>query len=71
MATDVPTNVSKGAPEFCSVYVISKGKIVSVRSATVPVPNPPPRPLQNQSNPLTSPTEGLAVQNNNAIGLLL
>ncbi|XP_057497371.1 U-box domain-containing protein 52 [Actinidia eriantha] len=67
MATDIPTNVSKGAPEFCSVYVISKGKIVSVRSATVPVPNPPPCPLKNQSNPLPSPTDGLAVQNNNAI----
>ncbi|GFY80549.1 kinase with adenine nucleotide alpha hydrolases-like domain-containing protein [Actinidia rufa] len=70
MATDVPTNVSKGAPEFCSVYVISKGKIVSVRSATIPVPNPPPCPLQNQSNPLPSPTDGLAVQNNNAIEII-
>ncbi|GAB2276132.1 hypothetical protein Dimus_010870 [Dionaea muscipula] len=35
---DVPTNVSKGAPEFCTVYVISKGKILSVRAATRSVP---------------------------------
>ncbi|KAL0917298.1 hypothetical protein M5K25_012352 [Dendrobium thyrsiflorum] len=33
---DVPTAVSKTAPEFCSVYVISKGKISSVRPATRP-----------------------------------
>ncbi|KAH7850173.1 hypothetical protein Vadar_028805 [Vaccinium darrowii] len=33
-ATDIPTNLSKGAPEFCSVYVISQGKIQSVRYAT-------------------------------------
>ncbi|GMH07980.1 hypothetical protein Nepgr_009820 [Nepenthes gracilis] len=35
---DVPTTVSKGAPDFCSVYVISKGKILTVRSATRPIP---------------------------------
>lgn len=33
---DVPTAVSKAAPEFCSVYIISKGKISSVRPATRP-----------------------------------
>ncbi|KAL9361738.1 hypothetical protein Peur_044523 [Populus x canadensis] len=38
--TDIPGNVSKGAPGFCSVYVISKGKISSVRSASGP---PPPK----------------------------
>ncbi|KAL9250268.1 U-box domain-containing protein [Drosera capensis] len=31
---DVPTNVSKGAPDFCTVYVISKAKILSVRTAS-------------------------------------
>nr|XP_019706942.2 U-box domain-containing protein 52 [Elaeis guineensis] len=30
---DVPTSLIKSAPEFCSVYVISKGKPVTVRSA--------------------------------------
>ncbi|CAI9780303.1 unnamed protein product [Fraxinus pennsylvanica] len=52
---DVPSSVSKGAPEFCSVYVISKGKISYVRSASIALPNQPPRPLQNQTSlPLTS-----------------
>ncbi|GMG99269.1 hypothetical protein Nepgr_001109 [Nepenthes gracilis] len=36
---DIPTCITKGAPEFCTVYVISKGKILSVRSATRPVPS--------------------------------
>ncbi|KAK1551310.1 hypothetical protein Q3G72_033726 [Acer saccharum] len=36
--TDIPSSVSKGAPEFCNVYVISKGKISSVRPATAPAP---------------------------------
>ncbi|KAG9445856.1 hypothetical protein H6P81_011984 [Aristolochia fimbriata] len=34
--TDIPTGVCERAPEFCTVYVISKGKISSVRSATNP-----------------------------------
>lgn len=36
--SDVPSNVSKGAPDFCTVYVISKGKISSVRNASRPAP---------------------------------
>ncbi|PSS01583.1 Serine/threonine-protein kinase [Actinidia chinensis var. chinensis] len=63
-STDVPTSLSKGAPEFCSVYVISKGKISSVRSATVPVPNPPPRPIPNQVMPVLSPSDARPMQNN-------
>ncbi|XP_073122349.1 U-box domain-containing protein 52-like isoform X2 [Henckelia pumila] len=31
---DIPTSVSKGAPDFCTVYVISKSKISSVRNAS-------------------------------------
>ncbi|CAN6237153.1 unnamed protein product [Urochloa humidicola] len=31
---DVPTSVTKSAPDFCSVYVIAKGKISSFRPAT-------------------------------------
>ncbi|XP_074285379.1 U-box domain-containing protein 52-like isoform X2 [Silene latifolia] len=31
---DVATNVTKGAPDFCTVYVIQKGKVLSVRNAT-------------------------------------
>jgi len=29
--------VSKGAPEYCTVYIISKGKIQSVKTATAPL----------------------------------
>ncbi|KAF7813936.1 U-box domain-containing protein 35 [Senna tora] len=38
--TDVPSSVLKGAPPFCTVYVISKGKISTTRSATAPLPLP-------------------------------
>ncbi|KAG9443676.1 hypothetical protein H6P81_015016 [Aristolochia fimbriata] len=43
---DVPTSVSKLAPDFCSIYVISKGKISSIR----PAPSPNKRPSTNQTN---------------------
>ncbi|KAF5748057.1 U-box domain-containing protein 52-like [Tripterygium wilfordii] len=43
---DIPGSVSKGAPDFCSVYVISKGKISSMRSASRPAPTI--SPLRNQ-----------------------
>ncbi|GAV78791.1 Pkinase domain-containing protein/Usp domain-containing protein [Cephalotus follicularis] len=35
---DHPSGVSKGAPDFCNVYVISKGKISSARKASRPAP---------------------------------
>ncbi|KAK1277523.1 U-box domain-containing protein 34 [Acorus gramineus] len=38
-SADVPTTVTKGAPDFCSVYVISKGKISCMRSAVRAAPN--------------------------------
>ncbi|XP_077236441.1 U-box domain-containing protein 35-like [Tasmannia lanceolata] len=38
--TDVPTSVSKLAPEFCSVFVISKGKMSTMRPASRPNKNP-------------------------------
>ncbi|XP_050220556.1 U-box domain-containing protein 52 [Mercurialis annua] len=37
-ASDVPGSIMKGAPDFCTVYVISKGKIQSTRSASRPAP---------------------------------
>lgn len=42
---DVPSCLMKSAPEFCTVYVISKGKVVNVRAAKGSVPNSamPPR----------------------------
>ncbi|KAF5188909.1 U-box domain-containing protein [Thalictrum thalictroides] len=45
---DVPTSITKCAPEFCTVYVIAKGKVVTVRSANRPLPNsatPPKQPF--------------------------
>lgn len=36
--TDLPTTLSKSSPDFCNVYVISKGKIASVRNASRPAP---------------------------------
>ncbi|KAF8109049.1 hypothetical protein N665_0103s0005 [Sinapis alba] len=42
---DVATSVLKSTPEFCSVYVISKGKVQSSRAAQRPITNTlvPPR----------------------------
>ncbi|GAB4854068.1 hypothetical protein Ancab_022650 [Ancistrocladus abbreviatus] len=46
---DVPSVVSKGAPEFCTVYLISKSKILSVRAATRPTPVPSASVMQQRS----------------------
>ncbi|XP_058113492.1 U-box domain-containing protein 35-like isoform X2 [Magnolia sinica] len=48
--TDVPTSISKMAPDFCTVYVISKGKISSVRSAVRPAPATSPLRTQIQNH---------------------
>ncbi|KAK7318042.1 hypothetical protein RJT34_02739 [Clitoria ternatea] len=49
--SDIPNAVSKGAPPFCTVYIISKGKISSVRTATAPAPAPlaAPAPVPNKT----------------------
>ncbi|KAK7351445.1 hypothetical protein VNO77_10921 [Canavalia gladiata] len=36
--SDIPGTIAKGAPDFCTVYVIAKGKIQSMRSASRPAP---------------------------------
>ncbi|KAH7671653.1 Non-specific serine/threonine protein kinase protein, partial [Dioscorea alata] len=38
-STDLPANISKSVPDFCSVYVVSKGKLSSTRNAIRPAPN--------------------------------
>jgi hypothetical protein len=43
---DIPTTVSKGAPDFCTVYIVGKGKIQSMRSASRTAPAF--SPLQSQ-----------------------
>ncbi|XP_010913853.1 U-box domain-containing protein 35 [Elaeis guineensis] len=47
--TDVSTSVSKGAPDFCTVYIISKGKVSSMRNAVRPAPTVSPFRAQIQS----------------------
>lgn len=50
--SDVPGNVSKGSPDFCTVYVIHKGKISSVRNASrsAPFNSPLLDQIQKQNN---------------------
>lgn len=43
---DIPTCVSKAAPDFCTVYVISKTKISSVRNASRLAPFTSPLKIQ-------------------------
>ncbi|KAL3644265.1 hypothetical protein CASFOL_012197 [Castilleja foliolosa] len=50
---DIPGNVTKGAPDFCTVYVISKGKVASVKSGSSAQQKEAPRPMQN---PTSAPT---------------
>lgn len=56
-SVDVTSSVMKGAPSFCTVYAISRGKISSARSATSSPPplctirpKPPARPSNANSN---------------------
>ncbi|KAL6208045.1 hypothetical protein ACLB2K_018997 [Fragaria x ananassa] len=55
---DVPSSLTKSAPEFCSVYVVHKGKMLSVRTARRPVVNTvtPPKQPPVQALPPQSPT---------------
>ncbi|KZV31705.1 U-box domain-containing protein 35-like [Dorcoceras hygrometricum] len=46
-AKDIPGNVLKGVPDFCTVYIIHKGKISSTRAASRPGPSIL-NPLRNQ-----------------------
>lgn len=48
---DVPGTITKTAPDFCTVYVISKGKISTMRSASRSAPNIAPlrAPIQPPS----------------------
>ncbi|XP_059454533.1 U-box domain-containing protein 35 [Corylus avellana] len=54
-AYDIPGSLIKSAPNFCSVYVISKGKILSARTALRPLANTatPPKQLSSVGLPPT------------------
>ncbi|KAK3427910.1 hypothetical protein EUGRSUZ_F04036 [Eucalyptus grandis] len=54
---NIPSSVSKGAPDFCTVYVISKGKVSSVRNASRPSPHA--SPLLDQIQNLNEQTAGM------------
>ncbi|KAI3892081.1 hypothetical protein MKW92_016863 [Papaver armeniacum] len=47
--TDVPTVVTKSAPDFCTVYVISKGKVSSVKTASRAAPSVARPKIQTQT----------------------
>ncbi|KAM7268233.1 hypothetical protein ACFE04_010399 [Oxalis oulophora] len=57
--TDIPGTLVKGAPDFCSVYVISKGKINTMRPAARPAPavSPLRNQLFNQSTARPAPPQ--------------
>ncbi|KAI4965302.1 hypothetical protein ZWY2020_054856 [Hordeum vulgare] len=44
---DVPTCLMKMAPDYCTVHVIHKGKVVQVKAAKAPAPFSTPPPKQN------------------------
>ncbi|KAJ0261255.1 Adenine nucleotide alpha hydrolases-like superfamily protein [Hirschfeldia incana] len=56
---DIPSNVMRWAPDFCSVLVISKGRLSSVRSATRPLPQALPSPSSGTAplSPLSNTDE--------------
>ncbi|KAG2300019.1 hypothetical protein Bca52824_036491 [Brassica carinata] len=60
---DIPSNVMRWAPDFCTVLVISKGRLSSVRPATrhlpqgLPSPSPGTAPLSPLSNTDEAPSE--------------
>ncbi|XP_021720015.1 U-box domain-containing protein 52-like [Chenopodium quinoa] len=63
-SADIPSMVARGAPDFCTVYVISKAKMSSVRNASRPVPHMSPlqsyienivKDKPNVSTPVSTP----------------
>ncbi|KAF3785141.1 U-box domain-containing protein 35 [Nymphaea thermarum] len=60
---DVPGSVSRGAPEFCTVYVIAKGKTPHVRPSTRPAP-----PVPQKQAPVARPQPPLPASLKPAIG---
>ncbi|CAI0628023.1 unnamed protein product [Linum tenue] len=57
-STDIPSTVMKWAPDYCTVYVIAKGKISSVRNSSRSIPSPHLPPLS--SSPSTAMYPSLA-----------
>ncbi|XP_020224072.1 U-box domain-containing protein 52 isoform X2 [Cajanus cajan] len=67
---DIPGIVSKGAPDFCTVYVVAKGKIQSMRSASRAAPAFSPLQSQlSQPNVRSDHSESRVPLANSAKGL--
>ncbi|GMI81380.1 hypothetical protein like AT5G12000 [Hibiscus trionum] len=56
---DIPASLIKSAPEFCSVYVISKGKVLTMRTAQRPVSNTATPPKVPSGMPPQIPSDHL------------
>ncbi|KAJ6883947.1 hypothetical protein NC652_031038 [Populus alba x Populus x berolinensis] len=61
---DVPSTVSRGAPDFCTVYGVSKGKVYTMRNASRPAPFASTlldqiQNQQNQNSPRVDSSEAL------------
>ncbi|KAG6522781.1 hypothetical protein ZIOFF_019936 [Zingiber officinale] len=70
-STDLSTTIYKGVPDFSTVYVISKGKVLSLRNASRPPPTlPPPIRSQIQAQPIAI-SESARPSNRNAMKVRL
>ncbi|KAL3844341.1 hypothetical protein ACJIZ3_001744 [Penstemon smallii] len=68
-AKDIPATVMKGVPDFCSVYVINKGKISSSRAASRPPPsilNPLRHQILVRSTKMSTVSESAIPSTNNS-----
>lgn len=50
--TDIPGTITKTAPDFCTVYVITKGKLSTKKTASRAAPSVSPLRIQLQQTSL-------------------
>ncbi|CAI0387192.1 unnamed protein product [Linum tenue] len=55
-STDIPSTVMKWAPDFCTVYVIAKGKVSSARNSSRSIPSPHLPPLSSSPSTVKHPS---------------
>lgn len=74
-SSPTPSSISKGAPDFCTVYVLSKGKVSSVRTASRPAPHTSPLLVHINNNlsnhDINHPAEQICSRRMNLRGLSL
>ncbi|CAI9094839.1 OLC1v1030645C1 [Oldenlandia corymbosa var. corymbosa] len=68
-ARDIPASVLKGVPDFCTVYIISKGKISSTRSASraAPANHPIRQQILHQASNRSSASDALLTNSRNPL----